>query len=348
MELERFFIKYYRRICLSPTREQITSRIEGINAAKEDYDNSDEIVELLKIYYKLSLTQEIKDKFVDYFYSIDPTFDEQNEEEISILAGCVLANMLYGDNGALIAYFIKLLEQLFDGNIEELSDLANKTIINFTKEQEPDVQFCIDNLEDGLEEKIAEEGDFTEEAPKIIAESVDRIRVNFNKMINYIKNLQKENIRCQEKIQVLSWIMGESSNLARKPLTEIKDIEGVLILGMELADLVEAPGPFSSEAFLHKMLAKCEKTVEEITLTDLVDNQTEALQKMANEKYGKNAADNILPIFTAIKLSLDVDEKRAWLSAFRKIYRIDPDEIKFSVDIWLRLVYFECMIAKLI
>lgn len=348
MELEKSFIKYYKRICLSPTKEQITSRIEGINVAKKDYDNSDEIMELLKIYYKLSLTKEEKDKFVDCFYSIDQTFDEQNEEEICILAGCVLANMLYGDNGALIAYFIKVLEQFFDGPIEELSGFANDAIINFTKEQVPDGQVDIYNLENDLEEKIAQEGNFTEEAPEIIVESMERIRVNFNKSINYIKNLQKENIKCQEKIQVLSWIMGESSDLIRKPLTEIKDIEGVLILGMELADLVEAPGPFSAEAFLHKMLTKCEKTVEEITLTDLVDNQTEALQKMANEKYGKNAADNILPIFTAIKLSLDVDEKKAWLSAFRKIYRIDPDEIKFSVDIWLRLVYFECMIAKLI
>ena len=58
--------------------------------------------------------------------------------------------------------------------------------------------------------------------------------------------------------------------------------------------------------------------------------------------------DSILPIFTSIKLSLDVDEKKAWLPAFRKIYKINPDEIKFSIDKWLRLIYSECMIAKMI
>lgn len=348
MELEKLFIKCYKKICLSPTKEQITSRIEGINVAKEEYDNSEEIIELLKIYYKIPLTQEKREKFIDCFYSIDQTFDEQNEEEIRILAGCVLANMFHGDNGSFIAYFIKLLEQFFDGSIDELLDLANEAIIEFTKEQEPNAQFGIDNLENGLEEKIAQEGGFTEEASEIIAESMNRIRINFNNTLDYLKILQKENIRCQEKIQVLSWIMGESSNLLRKPLSEIKDIEGVLSLGIELADLVDAPGPFSAEAFLHKMLTKCQKTVDEITLTDLVDSQTEVLRKTANEKYGKNEVDNILPIFTAIKLSLDVDEKKAWLSAFRKIYRVDPDEITFSIDIWLRLIYFECMIAKLI
>lgn len=348
MELEKLFTKCYKRICLNPTNEQLTSRIEGINVAKKDYDSPEEIVELLKIYYKLFLTDEKRDKFIDCFYSIDQTFDEQNEEEICILAGCVLANMLQGDNGALIAYFIKVLEQFFEGSIEELSNLVNNTIINVTKEQVSNVQFDIENLENDLEDKIAQEGSFTEEAPEIIAESMERILINFNKSINYIKNLQKENIRCQEKIQVLSWIMGESSNLLRKPLSEIKDIEGVLILGMELADLVEAPGPFSAEAFLHKMLTKCEKTVEEITLTDLIDNQTEKVQKLANEKYGNNAVNSILPIFTSFKLSLEVDEKKAWLPAFRKIYRINPDEIKFSIDKWLRLIYFECMIAKMI
>ncbi len=348
MELERLFNKCYKRICLSPTKEQLTSRIEGIKVAKEDYDNPEEIMELLKIYYKLSLTEEKRDKFVDCFYVIDQTFDEQNEEEICILAGCVLAHMLYGDNGALIAYYIKVLEQFFEGAIEELLGLANNTIVNFTKEQVSNVQFVIENLENDLEDKIAQEGSFTEEAPEIIAESMGRIRINFNKSINYIKYLQKENIRCQEKIQVLSWIMGESSNLLRKPLSEINDIEGILILGMELADLVEAPGPFSAEAFLHKMLTKCEKTIDEITLTDLIDNQTEALKQLANKKYGKNAVDSILPIFTSIKLSLDVDEKKAWLPAFRKIYKINPDEIKFSIDKWLRLIYSECMIAKMI
>ena len=52
MELEKLFTKCYKRICLNPTNEQLTSRIEGINVAKKDYDSPEEIVELLKIYYK--------------------------------------------------------------------------------------------------------------------------------------------------------------------------------------------------------------------------------------------------------------------------------------------------------
>ena len=348
MELEKLFVKSYKRVCINPSEEQISSRLEGINAAKEAYSNAEKIAELLKIYYKLVLSKEKKDEFVECFYSIDRTFDEQNEEEICILAGCVLATILQEDEEISIAYSIKVLDEFFDSPIKELSDMANKAIIEQTKESEPLSKFTLDNLKNGLEKELVEEGSFSSTAPDNIAESLKKIRTNFTKIVNYSNSLREENCKCQEKIQVLSWIVGEWSNLFKKPLFEVKDVEGAMVLGVELADLVDAPGPLSAEAFFCKMITKCEKTVEEITLTDLIDYQTEEIRRTIIEKYGENLIEKNLPILSALNISLTVDEKREWLPAYKKAWKINPDEIKFSVSKWSKLIYFECIISKLI
>ena len=275
-------------------------------------------------------------------------FDEQNEEEICILAGCVLATILQEDEEISIAYSIKVLDEFFDSPIKELSDMANKAIIEQTKESEPLSKFTLDNLKNGLEKELVEEGSFSSTAPDNIAESLKKIRTNFTKIVNYSNSLREENCKCQEKIQVLSWIVGEWSNLFKKPLFEVKDVEGAMVLGVELADLVDAPGPLSAEAFLCKMITKCEKTVEEITLTDLIDYQTEEIRRTIIEKYGENLIEKNLPILSALNISLTVDEKREWLPAYKKAWKINPDEIKFSVSKWSKLIYFECIISKLI
>lgn len=348
MELEKLFVKSYKRVCINPSEEQISSRLEGISVAKEAYSNAEKIAELLKIYYKLVVSIEKKDEFVESFYSVDRTFDEKNEEEICILAGCVLAAILQEGEQLSTAYSIKVLDEFYDSPIKELSDMANKVIIEQTKEPEPLSKLTLDKLKNGLEKEVVEEGSFTSTAPDNIAESLKKIRTNFFKIVIYSNLLQKENCRCREKIQVLSWIVGEWSDLLKKPLFEVKDVEGAVVLGVELADLVDAPGPLSAEAFLYKMIAKCEKTVEKITLTDLIDGQTEEIRGTIIEKYREDFIEINLPILSALNISLTVDEKREWLPAYKKAWKINPDEIKFSVSKWSKLIYFECMISKLI
>lgn len=348
MELEKLFVKNYKRVCVQPSEDQINYRLEGINIAKETYGSVEKMADLIKIYYKLAITKEKKDEFIEFFYSIDKMFDEQNEEEICILAGFVLAYMLQDEEELFIAYSIKVLENFFDGPINELPNMANQTIIEHTKESGQLPQFTLDNLKSGLEKELIEEGSFSEMAPESIVDSLKIIRTNFSKIVNYSNSLQEENRKCREKIQVLSWIVGEWSDLLKKPLSEVKDIDGTLVLGVELANLVDVPGPLSAESLLHKMIVKCDKTIEEITLTDLIDNQTEDIRREIVEKYGNSLLENNLPILSALDISLTVDKKREWLPAYKKAWRINPDEIKFSISKWSNLIYFECMISKLI
>lgn len=349
MELNKLFVKYLKRICVSMSEELLNNRLDGINVAEEAYDVPEKIVDLLKIYYRLPMEQETKEEFVECFYSIDKTFDEQNEEEICILAGCVLANILQDDDGLLPAFFVNVLGEFLDGPINELSELANRTIIEQTQEQKQFINPTLNNME------VGEEGslfiDIGEFAPSDLEGAIDLIKqisISFNELVDYTNTLCAENAKCREKIQVLSWIIGEWSDWFKTPVSQIKDVEGALILGVELADLVETPGPLSAEAFLNRMIVKCEKTVDDISLTELIDSQSEDVRKGIVRKYGRTELMNNLPIFSALRASLTVDEKRAWLPAYRKACGIDPDGVRFSVVKWSKLTYLECMIAKLI
>lgn len=344
MELEKFVVKCIKKVCVNPSEELINNRLNGITAAQEVYDAPEKIVDLLKIYYRLSIEQEAKEEFIECFYSIDKTFDEQNEEEICILAGCVLANILQNEGDIFVAFSVNVLEEFYDGPINELVGLANRIIIEQTQEKS-----AILNNKDGKGGSLSI--DIGEYAPEELDETINWVKeicTRFNGLVDYVNTLRTENAKCQEKIQVLSWIIGEWSDRFKTSVSQIEDVKGALILGVELADLVETPGPLAAEAFLHRMINKCKKTVDEISLTELIDCQSEDVRKEIIEKYGTRGLVNSLPILSALHVSLTVDEKRAWLPAYKKACGIDPDKFSFPAVKWSKLIYYECMTAKFI
>ena len=101
VELERKFYKWYKRINISCDEQQTTNRWEGIQNAIDLFESSINMSELLKIYYRLSFDVSIKDQFVECFATEDKSFDETNEEEMVILAGGVLAQLLGQENNKI-------------------------------------------------------------------------------------------------------------------------------------------------------------------------------------------------------------------------------------------------------
>lgn len=347
MELEKVFTKNYRKVSLNFTDEQANTRIEGINQASEQFKDINKKVNLIKIYYKMECNQEVKAEFIDCFYSMDKTFDEENEEEISILAGCVLFSLIQDNADIWLAYSVYILDKYFGSKVVELSELTYETIATITKDVKH-VSPCAKYVwkKDWDKELVDEDGEATSTMPQATVDMLKTVKNTFNKVVDYSNALLKENQRCEEKVNVLSWIIGGWSNFLQKPLGEIEDIEGAVIVGMELAELVSMPGPFAADSFLFKMLEQCKSTGNEISLTNLVDGQEEIVKQYIVEKFGEEAEEINLPILSAIERSLSVDEKGAWVSAYRKAWKINPDTIVLSWKDWAKLVYLECMLGK--
>lgn len=347
MELEKVLTKNYRTVSLNFTEEQINARLEGVNQACEQFADRSKSVDLIKIYYQMECDEGVKDEFVQCFYSADKTFDEENEEEISILAGCVLFARIQDYKDIWLAYSVEILENFYEGKVKEVSYAVRDTIANKTKDVQS-IKACtlVAWKKDWEKELVDEDGEATTTTAQATVNMLKNIKSQFNKVVSYSNSLLQENQRCEEKINVLSWIVGGWSNFLKKPLAEIEDIEGILIVGMELAELVIMPGPFAAEGVLTKMLRQCKSTCEEISLTAFVDGQREEIKQYMVDNFGDEADEINHPITSAIKGAMLVDEKRAWVSAYRKKWKINPDDVTFSLNKWAKLVYLECMISK--
>lgn len=352
MDLEKLFYKWYKKISWDTPKEQIQERWEGIeNAVNSSWDEA-QISELIKLYFKLPCQKTTKTEFVEFFSDIDKAFDENNNEEISILAGSVLAHLLLRDDDVFIAFCLQVLEPYFGNNLKELAELANDKIVEMSKEAYIDTSKTkeFEKLNPEWETELTDDGQLSENAAVVLIDIIKHLQVNFELICSRNEILQEENERCQEKTQILSWIVGEWSDILGAPLSEIYDLDAAVVLGVELADLIKIyPGPYAAEAFLVKMLSKCKKREEGnslITLTDLVDRQEIAIKEKILKRYGDNCETRVLPILSALKGSLTVDDKRAWIPVYKKAWKINPDDIKLELSTWTRLVYQECMISN--
>ena len=128
MEFEKVFIKNYRKVCMEITDERIKNRIDGINAVIKQFNSHEKIAEIVKLYWGMDCDSEMKKEFVSCFYNVDMTFDEQNTEEIAILAGCTLLKITQDSDDVQLAYSIKVLERFYEGKVEELSSIASEVI----------------------------------------------------------------------------------------------------------------------------------------------------------------------------------------------------------------------------
>lgn len=346
MEFEKFFAKNYKKVCLDMRSEQIDNRLKGIDAAIEWCDSFEKTVLIVKMYFKIQCDETLKEEFIDCFYSLDKAFDEENKEEIAILAGCTLIKMMQESEKSEVAYLVKILVPFFENCIQETIKIADELINKETKEDITIERCNAVAWEKDWENQLVEKGKALATASPAYIDIFKKIKMQLIKTVNYSNSLLEKNMRCEQKIAILSWIVGEWSDLLKMPLCNIQDIVGTLIVGVELADLVDMPGVYAAETFLCKMLSKCEKTKEKVSLAELVDSQNEDIRKLISEKYGEDAAENCLPILSAINASLTVAEEKVWIPAYRKAWKINPDEITLSLIEWSKLIYFECMVSK--
>lgn len=341
---EKFIVKQYRAICTEPSEEKINSRIQGIQKILMSCDEVKEIQILLAIYFNIPHEQEKENSFVTVFCETDKMFDGDNKEEMRILAGCALAELLRENEDVFTAYSIKFLEAYYEHAIDELSELADEAIASGTLEKKEQMDEMDDfHLKNNWEKEIASEGDWTDTAADTVVGILKKYQQYMKKLAALSNSLLKENMKCKEKTEILSWIMGEWSDLLKKPLSEISDKEGALVLGIELANLSGFPGSYAAKELLHKMLGKCKQTNKEIALTELIDCQEENTRKKIAALYEGTYEELYLPIISAINYSLEVDGAGEWVPMYKKKFHIKPDEVKYAIVEWSYYVYMEVM-----
>lgn len=91
--MDKLFVELYKRVNMDATNEQIDMRMRSIKNILNDI-NEEMIEGIVKVFAKTPVLEEFYNQFGNYFYEEDYSFDLDNKEELSILAGYILHQLL--------------------------------------------------------------------------------------------------------------------------------------------------------------------------------------------------------------------------------------------------------------
>lgn len=346
------FAEWYRAVAIEPTREQLESRWESISNFIEEYDD-DKILAMAINYLGIEQDQVEKGEFIEYLLESDLSFDKGNEKEIRLLSGVALAEVV--ESEPIKATLAMKCLILFNNN-PIVSELSRFFESHFAQE-------CIDlreklpNLERVQLSSQSEflTGTFAEGTALNVSTANSSILKALSTFDNYIMKLGSVQYKLlnhlqiyEEESKILSWIVGESSNDLGKALKETKPEDVGIVIGKELADLISVlPGPYAAEAFIKKMLQLSKKTQKKnLTLDIYVDALGLEWKEKLLEQYPLIDEGLNTPVLLAISKSMDVDNAKEWLPAYKKKSGIDAGAIAISPNEIAYQVYLECLLTK--
>ncbi len=343
------FYEWYRRININPTSDQLQNRW----ASLETYCKSDkvDILSLSTLFFGLPTDSDFVENFAEVFINQDATFLKSNKRELSFLAGSSLIYLLEDDKHSIqIALAINILSMLAtETDLSEILSACSEKLHKITlQNREVDIKIQnipgigIDNLK-----KVMPDEDITTEGIKALISSISATSTNFTKISANQKVLANSLKMYKEDSNILSWLVGEASNDLHKPLTNrVNPKDVALILGKELADLVESTsGPYAAKDFLRKMLKLCKRENPTISLLEVVDSLSTDWKKLISNEYIEKIEANT-PILLAIAKSLEVSETQVWRPIYETAIGINPELIRHDLLEWSYSMYLECLLVK--
>lgn len=347
------FIKWYSEVFMNASHEQLSSRWECI----QEYSNnkSIDILELANIFFELPADETVIKGLVECFGK-DMTFQSSNKRELALLAGTILMVLLEDGDDSIEILLAIACNILFKREpiISEMESIVSQKLsdisVNIRKEQNGKTIKVLKNSEiKKFNDAFKANPTFDENNLSFMVNTVKNVVDNMLILKDNQDSMYEALTVFKQDSNILAWIIGGWSNDLNEPLTnDVESKKMALVLGKELADLVEkVPGPYSAKALISKMLMLC-KNGDMLFLAEVVDELDVCWKEKIVEEYGIARNGFNTPILLAIHKSLEVDEKMAWCPQYNKIMGINVREVKADALTWAYQIYLECLLMKTI
>ena len=363
--MNKHFGEWYRVANIQPQHELVQARWQGVEGfCKEEGIGCCEVMELVRAFFQLQITDVFREKFIESFYDVDNAFPRsKNDAELSVLAGATLNHIAENNVGELRIFTLLAIKSasfkrkaIVPAIFTIMNDLFYEdalAIRNIGSLGEPRIVVpATKSLKDSL--KVVEESDSWAPA-KVIAKQLSAYLVAQNKAFDQLTNSLNDSVAAQavyrEDSQILWWLTGGYSKDQEKPFAELRAAEAPLVIGKELADLVETlPGPYSARAVINKLLNISHEEKAEVVLSTAI-NQTarEWRNSICNTNEFETISERIreiAPILAAICESLRVEKAEEWLAAYKKRTGIAAKTTKLDSVELSHQVYLECLLLK--
>ena len=343
--------KMMRAVEIPVTGEVVEARKSSIEKFLEKKISMQQAEELIRLYYTGECEQNFLDEFVTNFQEDDNTFADDCKEELRILAGICVDELMECDYRqdekilAFLGFYARMYEFLgYESKVAEISEHLKNALNSSMKKLREELPVkqtkTITSLSNSIKFNNANvETEYTEE----VAEKLDNIVKKLNDVIKIIKKTELQSKIVFEDTQLLWWMTTGFSDIMEMKYVDIARQERRIlpvIIGSELAELISVfPGPYAAKALLRKMLEILPKEeAKEESLECYIDSVED---KVIQQIMGENQPQT--PMLYALGKKLENGEGN-WKQSFLKKYELKkesfaPLEIAYET-------YIECMIAN--
>lgn len=358
--MNKEFAEWYRAVDIEPDHQRLQNRWQGIESYCSRDIGCPEILNLVRLFLNLTVSNDFKDNLIKAFFESDNAFPQKdNDNELSVLAGAIIVHISENNISQLKTFaLLAIAAASFKRKVVVPSILILlKTNLNDTMFAIRDVKSIdtvsisnppIKGLRDSLK-SVEETKNWI--PPDEIAKQFSSYLMTINKSIVQINSAIDESLSLQriyrEDSQILWWLSSEYSKDMHKPINELNDAESCIVMGKELADIVETlPGPYSAKAVLYKIFSAFSEDSQEFTLSKAINKTDKEWRQKTLKKYEIKKTKDVTPILAAIYESLRVEKADEWLPAYKQLTGISAKVTKISIVELAYQVYTECLLLK--
>lgn len=338
--------KYMRKAGLPITNEILPLRENGIEKFLNNDLSDEDAIELVKLYYTGKCANDTLDVFVETFKKEDNTFSDDLINEIQMLAGIVLCEVVlrneWEDTISLIEIYANIY--YFLGYSSICDDIVITMITDFDDRRKN----IRENINIG-EKKLTSLKNVSFSGAEEALEYNEKVVENLNNLVKKVN----ETVRAinsmvtsewlnmnilHEDSQMLWWLMTERTDINDHKYSEMDYKISTILMGADLAKRVSLfPGPFAAKKLLSKGLS-----FGDIESKFKFESFIEALdERMIASIIGSKDVDT--PVLYALKKKAE-NGSGCWSNAFSKMYA--KVKAEYSVIDMAYETYLECMLLN--
>ncbi len=358
---DQFFADEYRAAGFNPASDIVTKRAEAF-AAIESEITPEQYLDCVRLYLNLPKRSELE-WLRDGFFATDNSFSlVNNDREVTLLATLFLTSaveneqllpvlaILCGHASGLRAPAMRPelaaraeevlnassveAREFYQINPQKLRELpAAKTTAASTAYSENATQeLLIAAIKAAATDGRAAASGVGNEAAKL-----------FSVLGAQMKALREEQ-------SILWWFIGGQSTYAKGPFSELKVGPAAILIGSELAEMIDPPGPVSAPALMQRALATTQRPkAGPSSLSDIVSQIDE---QVVAELLGDIEIENpeLFPILTALERAREIGPAPNWHQSFTKLTHLKPDlklpTLLLCVQIYREWLLFDLLAAS--
>lgn len=348
------FADNYKLGGLNPTPEIVGLRKPAFDKLLKEL-NSQQTLELLRLYYALPLPAGIE-WFRAAFAEADQSFTlVDNEREVTVLAGCLLSGAIdRGDVGAILGVLAGAAGEqrtptVLLGLVPTAREVADAlavstreaTLVKKPFTQKPRGAYST------LADALATAGDWPKasELMKTLGdEAFEGTKNSLSQSNAAIPPLVTAVEVLQEQVNILWWLIGGYSRALDVPFpTLIPGLAGIMA-GLDAASLSVSPiGPIATPALVGRLLGSVLET--ETSLADAVDHFPR--NRFDNLALGNKLASvsDLCPVLGALQRARDVGPSPSWVASYTATTKLDP-AARLKVRALSTQTYVEALFLK--